>query len=347
MLPMKLVLFVFAFALSAPAFAKNQAQHARVLLRSSASIVAVAYAPDGQTLASADADHNVRLTDVSSGKNRQMFAYKSAVESLAFAPDGKLLAIGVGQQIRLLDPKSDMKTAAPARVSATSATVRKLNFSADGRVLLAFETRDERESYVIEIWNVENGQRLRRHEIKDSDDYDAALAPDGQTFVAPTADLGLQLFSVATGQEIRALKENFIHDTPPFEVPYTTTLAWSPDGKWIAGTGSYFEANGHLTVWEAASGNMKWSRNFYDYGSAIVWAPDSSRVAAATVYDTTYDEPNNLHRPTGAPIFDFNGKWQRSIERVPGAIGALAWSPDGKTLATGAVSGAVGLWKVG
>jgi len=40
-------------------------------------------------------------------------------------------------------------------------------------------------------------------------------------------------------------------------VPFVSTLAWSPDGEWIVGTGSYFEAAGHLTLWEVASGQIK------------------------------------------------------------------------------------------
>lgn len=351
---MKLALFALTFALVAPTFAETQPQQARVLFRSKAAIVAVAYAPDGKTLASADDAYNVRLTDVSSGQTRQAFAYKERVASLAFAPDGKLLAIGVGKQIRLLNPKTDMKTAAPVRVLETSIMVYKpLQFSANGRVLLAVEGGYKRDSqdnsldYGVEVWDVASGRKISNYTAKDTDTYAASLSPDGKTFVALNRRFSRSLFSVATGKEIRELSNAFTHDTPPFEVPFVSTLTFSPDGKWIAGTGSYFEANGHLTLWETASGKIKWSRNFYDYGSAIAWAPDSSRVAAGTSYDTTYDDPNNLHRPTGAPIWNANGKWQRSVQRVPGEISALAWSPDGKTLATGAADGAVRLWKVG
>lgn len=346
---MKLAFLALTFAFSAPAFAQTQPQQVRVLFHGKASIVAVAYAPDGKTIASADEAHNVKLTDVSSGQKRQMFGYKSAVEALAFAPDRKLLAIGVGKQIRLLDPKSELKTAAPVRVLQTNKLVRRLsNFSTDGRTLLAFEANDDdRSGFTIEIWDVQSGRLLRRHNVVDSENYDADLSPDGKTFVAPAKVVGFQLYSVATGAKIRSLAETFTHDTPPFEVPYTTTIRFSPDGKWIAGTGSYFEADGHLTLWEAASGKIKWSRNFYDYGSAIAWAPDSSRVAAGTIYDTTYDDPDHLHQPTGAPIWNTHGQWRRSLQRVPGAISSLAWSPNGKTLATGARDGAVRLWNVG
>lgn len=342
---MKFTFFMFCLAFATPAFSKPAA---RVLVKTNSHITALCYAPGGQTLASADQNGRVTLTDARSGETKQTFRYKESVNALAFAPNGKLLAIGVGKQVRLVDPRSDMKVAKPILVLETSVPIYDtLQFSADGRVLLAVEGDYSHNSqYTVEIWQVDNEKRLRIYSVKDTDTYAAALSPDGKTFVALTHRFGRSLFSVATGQEIRALSDRFTHDTPPFEVPFVSTLAWSPDGKWIVGTGSYFEAAGHLTLWEVASGQIKWSRTFYDYGSALAWSPDSSRVAVGTSYDTTYDDPNKLHRPIGAPIFDaMSGQWQRSMQRVSGEINAIAWALDGKTLATGS-NKRVELWDV-
>lgn len=340
-----LLTLTLTLALAAPTLATKTA--ARVLLKSKSPIVALAYAPDGKTLASANEAHRVTLTDVSSGQTRQSFAYKEAVAALAFSPGGKLLAIGVGKQIRLLDPKGDMKSAAPVRVLKAEKLVGEtINFSADGRVLLATEGKFADYFYAVNIWEVGSGKRLRRYQNDKTENHIAALAPDGKSFVAPGTQNERSLFSVTTGAKIRDFSDAFDHDTPPFQVPFIYGLVFSPDGKWLAGTGCYFESNGHLTLWETASGQIKWSRNFYDCGAAITWAPDGSRVVAGTSYDTTYDEPNDLHRPTGAPIFSSGGKWQRSLQRVPGKINALVWAPDGQTLAMGSEDGAVRLWKV-
>lgn len=348
---MKLAFLALSFALATPVFAKARPEHARVLLRGKAPIVALAYAPDGQTLASADEAHRVTLTDVSSGQTRQSFAYKSAVASLAFAPDGKLLAIGVGKQIRLLDPKSDMKTAVPVRVlEAENSVGGTINFSADGRVLLAVEGDYENggnyadiKPYVVNLWEVTSGKLIRRYGDRKTDTYAAALSPDGKNFAAFTQGVNLSLFSIKTGEKLRDFSEDFPHNSGF----YAHALAFSSNGKWLAGSGGFLESAGNLTVWEVATGKANWNRIFRDWGQSLAWAPDSSRVAAGTSYDTTYDDPDDLHRPTGAPIWNANGKWQRSLQRVPGEINALAWAPNGKTLATGAKDGAVRLWKVG
>ena len=338
-------LFALTLLLAAPTLA---AKPARVLVKHHAPVIALSYAPDG-TLASADERGRVTLT-ASSGQTKQSFSYKNPVNALAFSPDGKLLAIGVGRQIRLLDPKSEMKTAAPVRVFKTRQLAREVSFSADGKRMLTLESEyDDPNGYngrfTVEVWDVNQGKPIRQRQITKSENFIAALAPDGQSFAVPAEGVTLELVSVSSGRA-RPLSDKFTYDTAPFEVPFVGTLAFSPDGKWLAGTGSYFEGAGHLSVWEVASRKLKWSRTFYDYGAAVAWSPDSSRVVAGTVYDTTYDDPKHLHRPTGAPIFSAQGQWQRSLQRVPNESSLLAWSPNGKTLATGNENGAIRLYDV-
>src|SRR5689334_3148516 len=59
----------------------------------SAEVLAVAYSPDRETLATGGADKTVRLWEVASGKQLAVLeAHADAVAGLAFSPDGKTLA---------------------------------------------------------------------------------------------------------------------------------------------------------------------------------------------------------------------------------------------------------------
>jgi WD40 repeat protein len=62
-------------------------------------VVALAYSPDGRTLASASADGTARLWDVPTGRLRaKLQSPEERATCVAFSPDGKTLAVGYGGQ---------------------------------------------------------------------------------------------------------------------------------------------------------------------------------------------------------------------------------------------------------
>src|SRR5205085_11897575 len=66
---------------------------------------AIAFSPDGHSLASGSSDHDVRLWDAEAGKELLVLrGHEDAVASVAFSPDGRRIASGGGDRtIRLWD----------------------------------------------------------------------------------------------------------------------------------------------------------------------------------------------------------------------------------------------------
>src|SRR5438876_3981228 len=64
-------------------------------LRHAAAVGAVAFSPNGRTLASGGDDALLRVADVATGKERhQLRGHLGRIAAVAFSPDGKVLASG-------------------------------------------------------------------------------------------------------------------------------------------------------------------------------------------------------------------------------------------------------------
>ena len=112
---------------------------------------------------------------------------------------------------------------------------------------------------------------------------------------------------------------------------YVTAIAFSPDGKTLA-TGNY---NGTTYLWNVASGTHTVIPE-----PATVWGVAISKTDVLAIGDdngSTYLRnlsTGNVSATLTDPATGSQG------------VGALAFSPDGKTLATGDTNGSTYLWRI-
>ena len=148
-------------------------------------------------------------------------AVVSPVASVRFSPDGKLLAVGGYQEVRLIDPATGKPL---ATLSGHADYVRSLAFSPDGKMLAAAGGPPQRGGE-IKIWDVRispASQDLGGH--KDCI-YSVAWSPDGKLLASGSYDKMVKLWDVATGQEVKNLQDH---------IDAVFAVAFSPDGKHLA-----------------------------------------------------------------------------------------------------------------
>jgi RNA polymerase sigma factor (sigma-70 family) len=205
-------------------------------------VYAVAFSPDGKTLAMGGACPRVdggcflKLWDVQKEKliggtkatkeSEVGSDLSEAVTSLAFSPDGKLLAAACEDgKVRLFDGR----TGAFKKVwDDDSARAAWIVFSPDGKTLVS-----QSEDKTVKVWDVETAKVLRTLQGNKAWVMAAAFSPDGKLFA--TGGIVREKDKVTGGEVILwdAKTGDLMHTLPDQTMP-VSTLSFSPDGKTLA-----------------------------------------------------------------------------------------------------------------
>jgi len=198
----------------------------------------VAFSPDGRTLAS-QCDHEFKVWDVRAGCERFGVHLDNTIHSLAFSFDGQMLAAGLKKGlVRLWDAASG-KEQGTLR-GGEDESVLCLAFSPDGATLAA--AGDDR---VIRLWDLATASE-RRTLVGHSDWVEAlAFTPDGKTLTSSSRDGTLRFWSPVSGYE-------FLSVETPIAIHH---LAFSRDGRQLAGGGTLTGRGGEVYLWSAPAGS--------------------------------------------------------------------------------------------
>lgn len=239
----------------------------------------------------------------------------SPVSSVKFSPDGKLLAVGGYQEVRLVDVATDKPV---ATLSGHADYVRSLAFSPDGKMLAAAGGPPQRGGE-IKIWDVNSHRLLKTLTGHKDCIYSVAWSPDGKLLASGSYDRMVKLWNVSTGQEVKNLQDH---------IDAVFAVAFSPDGKYLA---SASQDRG-VKIWNVATGERLYTLGDATDGlTSLAYSPSGKQVAAAGYDKTIYVWQ----------VGDTDGKLLRSLIADEDSILALAWTPDGKMLITSSADGSI------
>lgn len=266
----------------------------------------------------------------------QQASHSNVVTSVAFSPDGEILASGSWDGTVKLWDLGGGKLKLRRTLAGDWDEVEGIAFSPDGRKIAVLGTGwDGAPLGIVMIWDLRTW--LNRPFLRIRGKLDAlAFSPDGEALATVGADCrAVTLWDVATGQERARLAD---HRGPVWSV------AFSPDGETLAAASGVVpavadrgDANrvGEIRIWDLAGPEPAPRANLvgHEYGIvSVCFSPDGETLATGG-----FDRAVKLWDAS-------TGRERANLDGHVGWVAAVAFSPDGEILATGSHDQAVKLW---
>ncbi|NJN67438.1 MAG: protein kinase, partial [Chloroflexaceae bacterium] len=315
----------------------------------------VAWSPDG-TLIAVASSVGVCLYDASTFTRIYEVERTEGIDSVAFSPDGKILAYVSGDHvIKLLQLENNVLLqtlqghtrggisiafSSDGRVLASGSADRTVNLwqVSDGTLVhtlrghvadvtsVAFAPGGQTlvsgsGDHTIKLWRVQDGVLLRTFEGHSADVTGVAFSPDGQTLVSGSGDVTVKLWRVEDGTLLLSIQEH---------TAWVTSVAFAPDGQTLA-SGA---ADGLVKVCRVQDGALvQTMQEDLGYVDSVAFAPNGQTLASVS------NDMVKLWRVNdGAMVYALQGyTW---------AVNSVAFAPDGHTVASGSGDRTIKLWRV-
>ncbi|MQY07301.1 WD40 repeat domain-containing protein [Actinomadura macrotermitis] len=265
-------------------------------------------------------DLHATVTLIGTGRPRAAAALGAAINAVAYGAGGRIAAAGSGDGTVTWWNPAD-RAAGAVRVAAHRHGVRAIAISPDGTTMVS--AGNDR---TAKVWGFA-GRRLRATLTAHAEPVVAvAFSPDGRTIVTADASDNAVLWDARTFRRLRVLPHAFGNWSWPLVL---SAIAFSPDGHSLIGAGAggaidFVDADGH-----GVYGQFSNPGGFIKRIRDIAVSPDGRTIISA-------DADGGITRWPVGSVYDGGSRTGSGTLVMRGAdANTVAYSPDGRTIALG------------
>ncbi|WP_375510402.1 NB-ARC domain-containing protein, partial [uncultured Nostoc sp.] len=258
--------------------------------------------------------HNVNFAHANLAKS--VFAETlGGIHSVAFSPDGKLLATGDTNNEICLYQVADGKQLLTCK--GHTGFIWPVTFSPDGHILASGS-----DDQTVKLWDTRTGQCLTTLNEHNGGIWSVAFSPQGTIFASSSEDQTVKLWDTSTGQCFKTLQGHSNRVTSVAFSPQGTTLASGSDDKTVK-------------LWDTNVGQCLNTVQIDNSGSrSVAFSPDGKTLAIGC-HDKT------------VRLWDLlTEQFVQILQGHTDCVNSVVFSSDGKTIASSSDDQTVKLWDI-
>lgn len=295
----------------------------------------VQFSPDGRLVASAGVDSTLQIWQTADGRMLKTIAHPAGITGLEWsAASNLLITSSYDGKVRAWNA-GDGKLV--HELMGHQGTVWTVAISRDGKHIASAG-----EDKTIRIWDAVTGNMLRSLSGHKRNIWAVRFNPEGSKLASCGFDFTAKIWSVADGR--------LLHDLTDHEET-VVALAFSPDGHKLATTSD----DATIKIWNTADFRLLQSlEEGPEHVQAVAWSPDGYRLITGGRDKPMIGEllqnfigDSKMNKGVSMRLWDVSkGALIQTFSLHQNDVNDLAWSPDGRWIASASADRTVGLWKV-